>query len=59
MYKTYNDFTNSLIFTRLYIVIPDLGRAKIEKTSFIVDGKYNVAKEKKYLMRIYNKYYGK
>lgn len=59
MSKTYNDFKSKLIFTRKYIVVPQFGRTKIDKVSFIVNGKYNVQKQENYLKKFYKKYYGK
>ena len=59
MFNNYNKFKESLIFTEKYICIPSFFRTKIDKVTFIRNGKYNIQKQERYLKKFYKKYYGK
>lgn len=56
---TLQEFINTVYHTRKYIILPSLNRLKIEKTKFIIKGKYDIKEQNKYLEYLYNKNYGK
>lgn len=50
---TIDEFLKTVYHTRNNIVLPHLGRARIDKSQFIVKGKYSVQKEQDYLREIF------
>ena len=56
---TLTEFKNQVYHTRTSVVIPSLGAMRIDKSQFIVKGKYNPKLLFEYLEKIYNQNYKK
>jgi len=54
--NNFNDFKDNLYQLRTYIIIPNLG-IRVDKTQFIINGKYDTNAEEDYLRKIYEKNY--
>jgi len=51
---SFDEFKKTIYYTEKYIIIPPLRRIRIEKTKFMIKGKFNQKKLDKYLEELYN-----
>lgn len=53
---SYEEFKKTIFYTRTKLIIPVPIRKTVNKTMFMVKGKYNFKKEEEFLREFYNTY---